>query len=76
MESRETYQSLFNAVSEGIILHDSGVIVDVNQSSLTLLGHDHRKKSEVIGMSVLHILAKKSHETAIAILDRTREKRI
>ncbi len=74
MESHEPYQSLFNAVNEGIILHDAGVIVDVNQSSLTLLGHDHRKKSEVIGMSVLHILAKESHETVIAILNRTIEK--
>jgi diguanylate cyclase (GGDEF)-like protein/PAS domain S-box-containing protein len=74
MENHEPYQSLFNAVNEGIILHDAGVIVDVNQSSLTLLGHDHRKKSEVIGMSVLHILAKESHETVIAILNRTREK--
>jgi diguanylate cyclase (GGDEF)-like protein/PAS domain S-box-containing protein len=69
----ESYQNLFNAVSEGIILHDSGVIVDANHSSLTLLGHDQRRKSEVIGMSVLHMLAKESHETAIAILDYTRE---
>ncbi len=73
MENDETHQNLFNAVSEGIILHDSGVIIDANQSSLTLLGHDQRRKSEVIGMSVLHMLAKESHETAIAILDCTRK---
>jgi diguanylate cyclase (GGDEF)-like protein/PAS domain S-box-containing protein len=73
MESYETHQNLFNAVSEGIILHDSGVIVDVNHSSLTLLWHGQRSKSEVIGMPILHILAKESHKTAIAILDRTRK---
>jgi diguanylate cyclase (GGDEF)-like protein/PAS domain S-box-containing protein len=74
MENYETHQSLFDAVSEGIILHDSGAIVDANQSSLALLGRDQRKKSEVIGTSILHMLAKESHKTAIAILDRTREK--
>ena len=73
MKDHETYQSLFDTVSEGIILHDSGVIVDVNRSSLTLLGIHHRKKIEVIGMSLLHILAKESHETAIDIVDRSRE---
>ncbi len=70
-KDHETYQSLFDAVSEGIILHDSGVIVDVNRSSLTLLGIHQQKKIEVIGISLLHILAKESHKTAIDIIDRS-----
>jgi PAS domain S-box/diguanylate cyclase (GGDEF) domain len=73
MENTETHQSLFNAVSEGIILHDSGVVIDVNRSALTLLGHDQRTKSELIRTSVFHMLAKESHEAAIVILDRTRK---
>ena len=50
------------------------MVIDANQSSLTLLGYDRQRKSEVIGTPVLHMLAEESHETAIAILDRTREK--
>ncbi len=74
MEHDETHQGLFDAVCEGIILHDSGSIVDANQSSLALLGRDQWKKSEVIGTSILHMLAEESHEAVLTILDHIRKK--
>ncbi len=74
MKNNEAHQSLFNSVSEGIILHDSGTIVDANQPSLTLLGYDRLNKPEIIGMPVLQMLAEESHETVIATLNSTREK--
>jgi diguanylate cyclase (GGDEF)-like protein/PAS domain S-box-containing protein len=74
MKNNEAHQSLFNSVSEGIILHDSGIIIDANHSSLTLLGYNQLRKSEIIGTPVLQILAEESHETVITILNRTREK--
>jgi PAS domain S-box-containing protein len=52
-ESEEYHRTLFESVFEAILLHDAGVIVDVNRAFETMFGYD---KAESIGKSVYDLL--------------------
>ena len=53
----EQYRSLFEAGSEGYIVHDNGVIIEVNPQFEELLGY---KSSELVGESVMKLVAEDS----------------
>ncbi|MBI9039240.1 MAG: PAS domain S-box protein [Bacteroidales bacterium] len=59
-ESEERFKQLSNLTFEGILIHDNGVIVDVNQSLLDLFGYS---LDEVIGKSLFELaLPKEFHK--------------
>ncbi|KAA3642331.1 MAG: EAL domain-containing protein [Chloroflexi bacterium] len=52
--SEARFRDLSNATVEGIVIHEDGVIVDANQSFVTMFGYD--SASEIIGKDVLPVL--------------------
>jgi PAS domain S-box-containing protein len=56
-ETAKWFQNLFDAVFEGIVVHDNGVIVDANESFATLFGYG---VDEVIGMRVMDFIVPES----------------
>jgi len=61
-ESEERFRRLENATWEGIIIHREGIIMDANESALKMIGYP---AEEVIGQSVLMLLAPESIEPAL-----------
>jgi PAS domain S-box-containing protein len=61
-ESEERFRRLADATWEGIIIHKEGIIVDVNESALKMLGYP---AEEVIGKSIIDFLAPESIEPAL-----------
>ena len=59
MESEERFRQLADATFEGILIHDKGRILDVNQSTLQMLGYE---REEFAGRSVLDFIADESRE--------------
>jgi len=53
-ESKERFLSLFEATFEGIVVHDKGKILDVNQTFAQMFGYD---LEEIIGMNVVELAA-------------------
>ena len=53
----EQYRSVFEAGSEGMLIHQDEVIVAVNPQFKRLLGY---KKSELIGQSFMKLIAEGS----------------
>jgi PAS domain S-box-containing protein len=62
LDSEARFRQLANATQEGIVIHDNGVIVDVNERLLEMFGY---KVQHLIGGSVLQLIAPVDHETAI-----------
>ena len=60
--NEKIYQNLFNATTEGIAVHDKGVILDVNTSLKQLFGYSPEEKSALIGHNVIEFIAEESHE--------------
>jgi PAS domain S-box-containing protein len=58
-ESEERFRQLSEASFEGILIHDRGKILDVNETLLSLFGYS---RDEVIGRSVLDFAAPESRE--------------
>ena len=58
-DSENRYRSLLEATSEGILLHDDGVTLDVNDALLNMFQYT---LPEVIGRSVMDFIAPESHE--------------
>ncbi|MDP8217047.1 MAG: PAS domain S-box protein [Candidatus Kaelpia imicola] len=56
-ESEERFRKLFDATMEAIVLHEKGRILAVNKFFLKMFGY--RKKSEIIGKSVLDLATPK-----------------
>jgi PAS domain S-box-containing protein len=52
--SLNSFKSLFNSTMESIILHNNGVIIDVNDITLKLLKYD--SKDQIVGKSVFSII--------------------
>ena len=48
-ESTSRFESLFDAGFEGVVIHDDGLILDVNQAFAALVGY---RRDELIGMDV------------------------
>lgn len=61
-ESEERYRQLSEATFEGIIFHDKGKILEVNQNFATMFGYDI---SELIGMNGFELFAPESRDSAI-----------
>ncbi|MBX9769357.1 MAG: HAMP domain-containing histidine kinase, partial [Bdellovibrionales bacterium] len=51
--SNERFQLLFNSTFEGVLVHEDGVIVDVNEALKSMLGYS---QNELVGRSVFDIL--------------------
>ena len=61
-ESEERFRKLADAGWEGLVFHKDGVLIDVNNSFLTMFGYS---SEEVIGKSVLKFLAPESIDLAV-----------
>lgn len=57
---REQYKSLFHATMESIIVHDDGIIIEVNSAFETSFGY---KASEIIGKHISILLPPEDHPT-------------
>ena len=57
--SQGTYQSLLNAMSEGILIYENGVISDVNPSMMNILGFKQEEIAKVINTSIFDFLVEK-----------------
>ncbi|UYL09448.1 ATP-binding protein [Bdellovibrio sp. SKB1291214] len=57
---REQYKSLFHATMESIIVHDNGIIVEVNSAFEASFGY---KASEIIGKHIAMLLPPEDHPT-------------
>lgn len=66
-ESEERYKFLSQSTFEGIIIHDKGIIIDVNQALLDMSGY---MKNDLLGKSIFSFLggdkAKKAIEQSIS----------
>ena len=56
-ESEERFRSLADSTFEGILIHDKGEILDLNQSLLQMLGYEY---DEVIGKNLIDFVAPES----------------
>ncbi len=61
-EGEKRYRTLLEASSEGLVLHDDGIIMDASDAFLRLLGYT---TSEVVGRWVMEFVAPEDHETVI-----------
>jgi PAS domain S-box-containing protein len=59
-ESEERFRKLSNAAEEGIVIHDHGIIVDVNDATARVFGYE---TSEMIGMYVKDLATPETWET-------------
>ncbi|WP_176560165.1 putative bifunctional diguanylate cyclase/phosphodiesterase [Brevibacillus dissolubilis] len=58
-ESEDRFRRLSESTSEGIIIHDKGIIVEANDALARMFGYEPH---EVVGMSVLDFAAPESYE--------------
>ena len=63
--SEERFRALSEVASEGVLIHDQGVVLDVNQAGADLLGYP---LSELIGQNVLNVVAPEMRDMALAHL--------
>jgi PAS domain S-box-containing protein len=61
-KSEERFRQLADATFEGILIHDKGVILDVNQALTRLTGYDYE---EAIGKDVFAFIAPESKEVVL-----------
>ncbi len=59
LEREQRLQQLASATDEGLIVHDRGVILDLNEAALRM--HGAATPTELIGASVFDLLAPESH---------------
>lgn len=59
-ESEERFRRLADSTFEGIVIHDEGEILDVNQSILKMFGFE---REEVVGHGIVDFIAPESLET-------------
>ncbi|HEY9666528.1 MAG TPA: PAS domain S-box protein [Coleofasciculaceae cyanobacterium] len=60
-ESEERFRCLSEATFEGIVIHDRGVILDLNQALVRMLGYD---QEELLGTNAFELMAPESRELA------------
>ncbi|NOZ74309.1 MAG: PAS domain S-box protein [FCB group bacterium] len=70
-ESEARFRTLSESASEGIAIHDKGVILDVNSTYCRLFGYE---KKEVIGMNVLEFAAPESRDLVLNNVKRNYKK--
>jgi PAS domain S-box-containing protein len=59
-ESEERFMKLSSFTFEGIIIHDKGIAIDMNQSAVEMLGYE---RDEITGMNLFKIIHPDFHET-------------
>ncbi|UAJ72995.1 EAL domain-containing protein [Synechocystis sp. PCC 7339] len=71
--NERNYREIFNSTHEAIFIQDpqTGAVVDVNQSMLTMYGYVH--KESVIGRSILDFSADKPGKTEVEIEKKIRQ---
>ncbi|MES2730405.1 MAG: PAS domain S-box protein [Bacteroidota bacterium] len=60
LKGEERLHSLFEATFEGIVVHDQGIILDVNQIAPLLLGYS---REEVLGVNAFVLIAEEFRQT-------------
>ena len=65
LESEERLQKFVSAAREGIVFHQDGIIEDINDAALSLLGYS---LPEMIGRSALDFIAPENRQTAMDYL--------
>jgi len=61
-ESEARYQLLSEATTEGIAIHEKGIVLDVNQNSVTMFGYE---QAEFIGMAATDFFTPESREIVV-----------
>ncbi len=61
-QSEERFRRLAEATFEGIVIHDMGIILDVNEAAAHMFGFE---PEEVIGMNALELAPPESRETIL-----------
>jgi PAS domain S-box-containing protein len=61
-ESEERLRCLSEATFEGVVIHERGIIVDVNQALVQMIGYD---PTELIGMKALDLVAPESRDLVV-----------
>ena len=62
-QSERRFEQLADATSEGVVIHDSGKILDVNQSAVRMFGYEHDGIPE--GKNIIDFVAPESQEIAM-----------
>lgn len=70
-ESETRFKALFNASFGGIIIHDRGIILDLNKGLTDMLGYS---VDEFIGRDVLLLIAEQSHDNVMTNISSAYEK--
>ena len=71
-ESEEELRLMFESIADGVIVYDlNGNIARVNEAAVRMHGYD--SKEELIGRSVLDLIAEKDQAKAMKNLKRTRD---
>lgn len=58
-QSEEKFKRLSDSTEEGVLIHDGGIVIEVNESFCKLSGY---KESEIVGNSVFKLVSEKSHQ--------------
>jgi PAS domain S-box-containing protein len=59
-ENEDRYHTLFAGAFDGIVVHDDGVIIDINDTLLTMFGY---ARDEMMGQNVLRFIPPAYHDT-------------
>ncbi len=62
LDSQERFKKLSNLTFEGIIIHNNGITVDVNESLTKLLGYS---RNEIIGKNIIELCVPPEYHAAI-----------
>ena len=65
VESEEKFKRFAEVSREGIVIHENGVVVDMNQAGAAMLGYS---PDELIGKSVMNVLDEDSQKTLLRLL--------
>lgn len=64
-ESEERFRKLADATFEGILIHDKGEILDMNQAMIKMTGYDYH---EVLGKNVLDFISPESRARVLPVM--------
>lgn len=74
LESEERYRSLFEAAFEGLVLHDNGKIIEVNQALADMF---RTERGDIVGRSIMDLVVQEAREfvsrTASNVAHETKE---
>jgi PAS domain S-box-containing protein len=59
IEGEKRYRTLFEAAFEGVVVHDDGITLEVNDAFTMMYGYSH---AEVVGQPILNFIPREQHE--------------